>query len=151
MPYFICVFTGKDGRAGMAAIVPEKSLDFTQLYKHITEYLPSYARPLFLRWDKITQVILFDHLRACQHIGCQCRSQGRIQQTVTYDYIENKQFEKVILLWIRICRVWITGPVLYRLQKPFFRTRSFCYLTQQLTFILLIVPVNDLVMISNTS
>jgi len=40
---------GADGRAGMAAIVAEASLDVAQLSAHIDRELPAYARPLFLR------------------------------------------------------------------------------------------------------
>jgi fatty-acyl-CoA synthase len=38
-----------EGRAGMAAIVPEGSLDLAGFRKHLVNYLPPYARPLFLR------------------------------------------------------------------------------------------------------
>jgi len=40
---------GADGRAGMAALVPEGELDLLALRAHLTERLPHYARPLFLR------------------------------------------------------------------------------------------------------
>ena len=38
-----------EGRAGMAAIVPEGPLDLSEFRKHLVNYLPPYARPLFLR------------------------------------------------------------------------------------------------------
>jgi fatty-acyl-CoA synthase len=38
-----------EGRAGMAAIVAEGPLDLEGFRKHLVNYLPSYARPLFLR------------------------------------------------------------------------------------------------------
>ncbi|XP_073851218.1 long-chain fatty acid transport protein 3 isoform X6 [Macaca fascicularis] len=42
---------GHEGRAGMAALVlrPPHSLDLMQLYTHVSENLPPYARPRFLR------------------------------------------------------------------------------------------------------
>ncbi|HEY4344392.1 MAG TPA: long-chain-acyl-CoA synthetase [Parvibaculum sp.] len=40
---------GTDGRAGMAAIVCDPSLDLEKLRKHIDKELPEYARPLFIR------------------------------------------------------------------------------------------------------
>jgi len=44
---------GRDGRAGMAAIVcDEKECDIAGLYAHLNAHLPEYARPLFLRIQK---------------------------------------------------------------------------------------------------
>ncbi|KAM4860584.1 long-chain fatty acid transport protein 3 isoform 2-T2 [Thomomys bottae] len=42
---------GHEGRAGMAALVlrPPQALDLAQLHAHITENLPPYAQPRFLR------------------------------------------------------------------------------------------------------
>jgi fatty-acyl-CoA synthase len=42
---------GSDGRAGMAAIVPENiaSFDLAALREHLKAHLPDYARPMFLR------------------------------------------------------------------------------------------------------
>jgi fatty-acyl-CoA synthase len=40
---------GHDGRAGMAAIAAEGSLDLAGLRAHLHALLPAYARPLFLR------------------------------------------------------------------------------------------------------
>ena len=40
---------GKEGRAGMAAVVASDHFDLGELHKHITERVPAYARPLFLR------------------------------------------------------------------------------------------------------
>jgi fatty-acyl-CoA synthase len=40
---------GTEGRAGMAALVCERELDLVALHGHLTERLPAYARPLFLR------------------------------------------------------------------------------------------------------
>ena len=58
----ICAFSGiqhanvygvtisaAEGRAGMAAIVADPGLDLVALRRHLTERLPSYARPVFLR------------------------------------------------------------------------------------------------------
>ncbi len=40
---------GRDGRAGMAALVVNAGFDLTALRKHLASSLPDYARPLFLR------------------------------------------------------------------------------------------------------
>jgi fatty-acyl-CoA synthase len=41
--------TGRDGRAGMAAVVAAGQLDLAALHAHLSSNLPEYARPLFLR------------------------------------------------------------------------------------------------------
>ena len=38
-----------EGRAGMAAVVADQELDLERFRQHLTNRLPSYARPLFLR------------------------------------------------------------------------------------------------------
>jgi fatty-acyl-CoA synthase len=40
---------GHDGRAGMAALVPDGSFDLAAFRRHLAASLPDYARPLFLR------------------------------------------------------------------------------------------------------
>jgi fatty-acyl-CoA synthase len=40
---------GRDGRAGMAAVVAKDNLNLTVLHEHLAKRLPEYARPLFLR------------------------------------------------------------------------------------------------------
>ena len=40
---------GTDGRAGMAAVVPDAGLDLGAFRAHLADRLPGYARPLFLR------------------------------------------------------------------------------------------------------
>ena len=40
---------GRDGRAGMAAIVAKHNLNLTALRAHIAHELPEYASPVFLR------------------------------------------------------------------------------------------------------
>jgi fatty-acyl-CoA synthase len=40
---------GREGRAGMAAIVCDKSCDLLALHAYLVTHLPDYARPLFLR------------------------------------------------------------------------------------------------------
>jgi fatty-acyl-CoA synthase len=61
----ICKFTGiklanvygvsvpaTEGRAGMASLVAENELNLSEFRKHLTNHLPTYARPLFLRIRK---------------------------------------------------------------------------------------------------
>ncbi len=40
---------GRDGRAGMAAVVARETLNLTALHDYLTRNLPEYARPVFLR------------------------------------------------------------------------------------------------------
>jgi fatty-acyl-CoA synthase len=40
---------GRDGRAGMAALVVDGNLNLSVLWSHLAERLPDYARPVFLR------------------------------------------------------------------------------------------------------
>ncbi|XP_062985531.1 long-chain fatty acid transport protein 6 [Elgaria multicarinata webbii] len=49
---------GYEGKAGMASVIlkPNTSLDLEQLYEYVVTYLPSYARPLFLRLQEIMEV-----------------------------------------------------------------------------------------------
>jgi fatty-acyl-CoA synthase len=43
------VVPGREGRAGMAAVVCEDNCDLAALHEHLRARLPDYARPLFLR------------------------------------------------------------------------------------------------------
>jgi fatty-acyl-CoA synthase len=43
---------GRDGRAGMAAIVTDGACDLAGLHAHLSARLPEYARPLFLRLQR---------------------------------------------------------------------------------------------------
>src|SRR5262249_10174139 len=43
---------GAEGAAGMAAIVPDGTLDVAALRAHLAQRLPAYARPKFLRVAK---------------------------------------------------------------------------------------------------
>jgi fatty-acyl-CoA synthase len=43
---------GSEGRVGMAALVVEDGLDLDGFSRHVTQQLPSYARPAFLRISK---------------------------------------------------------------------------------------------------
>jgi fatty-acyl-CoA synthase len=53
---------GTEGAAGMAAIVAEGALDFSEFRQHLARRLPSYARPLFLRLkDRIEITATFKH------------------------------------------------------------------------------------------
>ncbi len=53
---------GTEGAAGMAALVVEGALDFSEFRRHLALRLPSYARPLFLRLkDRIEITATFKH------------------------------------------------------------------------------------------
>ena len=47
---------GRDGRAGMAALVVNDDFDLARLRPHLSAQLPPYARPLFLRLAKDLQI-----------------------------------------------------------------------------------------------
>jgi fatty-acyl-CoA synthase len=47
---------GRDGRAGMAAIVVDDSFEIVGLSAHLSAQLPAYARPLFLRLSRKLEV-----------------------------------------------------------------------------------------------
>ena len=56
---------GTEGAAGMAAIVCAGSLDLAGLRKHLIEWLPPYARPLFLRLaDRLEATATFKPTKA---------------------------------------------------------------------------------------
>ena len=40
---------GEEGKAGMAAVVTNKSIDFKGLSDYLKTNLPVYAKPLFIR------------------------------------------------------------------------------------------------------
>ena len=46
------VIPGGEGKAGMAALVAAPGFDVEALAAHLEEYLPSYARPVFLRFQQ---------------------------------------------------------------------------------------------------
>jgi fatty-acyl-CoA synthase len=56
---------GAEGAAGMAALVTNELLDLTRLRAHLTQRLPAYAQPLFLRiQDRIATTGTFKHQKA---------------------------------------------------------------------------------------
>jgi fatty-acyl-CoA synthase len=53
---------GTEGKAGMAALVTDSTLDLKALREHLQRRLPTYARPLFLRLkDRIALTSTFKH------------------------------------------------------------------------------------------
>ena len=55
---------GRDGRAGMAALVTDRDLDLVTFRYHLVNRLPQYACPLFLRIrDKIEATTTFKHTK----------------------------------------------------------------------------------------
>ena len=56
---------GTEGAAGMAALVVDGELDFSEFRQHLETRLPSYARPLFLRiTDQIDATSTFKHTKS---------------------------------------------------------------------------------------
>jgi fatty-acyl-CoA synthase len=56
---------GTDGRAGMAAIVIDRTFDLTGLCTHLAARLPGYAHPLFLRIRRAMDITAtFKHRKA---------------------------------------------------------------------------------------
>ena len=45
------VYSGHEGRIGMAAVTVKEDSQFdgSKIYNHVVSYLPSYARPRFIR------------------------------------------------------------------------------------------------------
>jgi fatty-acyl-CoA synthase len=55
---------GTEGAAGMATLVVDGALDFSEFRKHLARRLPSYARPLFVRIkDRIEVTATFKHMK----------------------------------------------------------------------------------------
>jgi hypothetical protein len=51
---------GEEGKAGMAVITTEKKIDFKNLFTHLKDNLPPYARPLFIRYfEKYSPFLLY--------------------------------------------------------------------------------------------
>lgn len=70
---FICVFyfyLGHEGRIGMAAATLKKDAPFdgSKLYDHVVSYLPSYARPRFIRLQviQLKQALLYFNIERCK-------------------------------------------------------------------------------------
>ncbi len=56
-------FPGAEGKAGMAAVIADTTLDLAGLRVHLAQRLPAYARPLFLRLtDRIDATATFKHI-----------------------------------------------------------------------------------------
>lgn len=49
--YIYIYYLGHEGRVGMAAVTVKKDAEFDgiKIYNHVVSYLPSYARPRFIR------------------------------------------------------------------------------------------------------
>ena len=62
---------GTEGAAGMAAVVCDGNVDLVALRKHLTAWLPPYARPLFLRLaGRLEATATFKHTKtSLQHEG----------------------------------------------------------------------------------
>src|SRR5205085_11418764 len=95
--------SGPAGRAGMAAVVLDTSLDRAAFRAHLCERLPGYARPLFVRIRKtldvtttfkhakqdlvrdgydpaaVSDVVLFDHPELEAYVGLDAALYDRIQ------------------------------------------------------------------------
>lgn len=57
--YGVAVGPSSDGKGGMANIVlldASKDVNMSDFYKHVCDQLPSYARPIFLRFSKAVEI-----------------------------------------------------------------------------------------------
>lgn len=61
---FLTLFVGYEGRTGMASIKLKEDHEFDgqKLFRQIADYLPTYARPRFIRIQVRPLVIKVNHL-----------------------------------------------------------------------------------------
>lgn len=60
---------GHEGRLGMAAVTVKEAdqFDGSKMYNHVVAYLPSYARPRFIRIQVIFITRTHAHTMFCSH------------------------------------------------------------------------------------
>ncbi len=94
---------GRDGRAGMAALVVNDDFDLASLRAHIEALLPPYARPLFLRLANSLQVTdTFKHKK--RELAAQGFDPGAIGEPVyfaspqssIYSRMDRALYEKIL-------------------------------------------------------
>ena len=94
---------GRDGRAGMAALVVDDAFDIGGLYPHLSNRLPAYARPLFLRLSRALEVTeTFKHRK--RELALEGFDPGRIADPVffaapggsIYLALDSALYEKII-------------------------------------------------------
>jgi len=80
-----------DGRAGMAALVCEGDLDLAGLRRHLSDRLPAYARPLFLRLCRQIEVTAtFKHRKT--ELAREGYGQSVIADPIYFDDPERQAF-----------------------------------------------------------
>ena len=85
---------GHEGRAGMAALVADDGLDFTAFRDHLAATLPSYARPLFLRFMPAIEVTAtFKHKKSeLMRQGC---NPAETADPIYFDDLHRQAFVRV--------------------------------------------------------
>ena len=94
---------GTEGAAGMATLVADGAVDFAELRRHLSERLPAYARPLFLRIkDRIEVTATFKHKKyelAREGFDpgtrSRCRSISTIRERDAYVQLDDALFRRI--------------------------------------------------------
>jgi fatty-acyl-CoA synthase len=82
---------GTEGRAGMAALVLKGELDLRAFRLHLTERLPPYARPLFLRFRPAIEVTAtFKHTKGA--LATEGYDPSRIEDRLYFDHPARRAF-----------------------------------------------------------
>ena len=103
-------FLDYEGRTGMAAIVlkPEQPFNGETLYKHVVDFLPSYAQPRFVRIMVRQSVASYLYLSSVWPENWSRQSWNAGSNLHTVSRIET---QKVILVWI------IVAIIIMKLRK----------------------------------
>ncbi len=86
--------TGRDGRAGMAAIVAEDNLDLASLRDHLARRLPEYARPVFVRIRRDNDITSTFKQRKIELVGDGFRP-GSTTEPIFFNDPQKKAFVRV--------------------------------------------------------
>jgi fatty-acyl-CoA synthase len=94
--------SGNEGRAGMAAVVADCILDLAALRRHLVERLPSYARPVFLRFrDDVEVTGTFKYSKS--ELVKQGYDPAATTDIIYFDHPELQAFDRVdVALYERI-------------------------------------------------
>jgi fatty-acyl-CoA synthase len=93
---------GRDGRAGMAALVVDEGFDLAALHRHVDASLPAYARPVFVRIrTELETTGTFKHRK--EELRCQGYEPGATDDAIyfsdphqqTYVPVDEQMFQRV--------------------------------------------------------